>query len=179
MSKLHSGTSKTVHLPLFWKSHCATCSFCTMWLGHAKGLLYWANTNINIGNECSLVKHPTILYLICVLQCFPTRAVLLMLSMQLKAIFQIVCYKQSLLFLCDCGAKRKLWKLGPWWGASICVIPLGQPFPESFLFLESISREKYWFLHWPSGFNNLSTVKKNGGRCRLTFPSSSLVFLKI
>ena len=125
-----------MHLPLFWKSHCATCSFCTMRLGHAKGLLYWANTNINIGNECSLVKHPTILYF-CVLQCLPTQAVLLMLSIQLKAIFQIVCYKQSLLFLCDCGAKRKLWKLGPWWGASICVIPLGQPFPESFSFLET------------------------------------------
>ena len=26
VSKLHSGTSKTMHLPLFWKSHCATCS---------------------------------------------------------------------------------------------------------------------------------------------------------
>ena len=25
MSKLHSGTYKTMHLPLFWKSHCATC----------------------------------------------------------------------------------------------------------------------------------------------------------
>ena len=26
VSKVHSGTSKTMHLPLFWKSHCATCS---------------------------------------------------------------------------------------------------------------------------------------------------------
>ena len=22
----HSGTSKTMYMPLFWKSHCATCS---------------------------------------------------------------------------------------------------------------------------------------------------------
>ena len=26
VSKLHSGTSKTMHLSLVWKSHCATCS---------------------------------------------------------------------------------------------------------------------------------------------------------
>ena len=26
VGKLHIGTSKTINLPLFWKSHCATCS---------------------------------------------------------------------------------------------------------------------------------------------------------
>ena len=57
--------------------------------------------------------------------------------------------------------------------------PWVNSFPNLFFyFRNSISLETYWFLHWPSGFNNLFTLKKNGGRCRLTFPSS-LVFLKI
>ena len=44
VSKLHSGTSKTkqlvpVHLdlPLFWKSHCATCSPACVILYHVTG----------------------------------------------------------------------------------------------------------------------------------------------
>ena len=44
VSKLHSGTSKTkqlvpVHLglPLFWKSHCATCSLACVILYHVTG----------------------------------------------------------------------------------------------------------------------------------------------
>ena len=37
LSKLHSGTSKTMHLPLFWKSHCATCSPVYIILYHVTG----------------------------------------------------------------------------------------------------------------------------------------------
>ena len=37
VSKLHSGTSKTMHLPLFWKSHCATCSPVDIILYHVTG----------------------------------------------------------------------------------------------------------------------------------------------
>ena len=37
VSKLHSGTSKTMHLPLFWKSHCATFSPVYIILYHVTG----------------------------------------------------------------------------------------------------------------------------------------------
>ena len=36
-SKLRSGTSKIMHLPLFWKSHCATCSPVYLILYHVTG----------------------------------------------------------------------------------------------------------------------------------------------
>ena len=38
LSKLRSGSSKTMYLSLFWKFHCATCSSVYMWPGRAKGL---------------------------------------------------------------------------------------------------------------------------------------------
>ena len=37
VSKLHSGTSKIMHLPLFWTSHCATCSPVYIILYHVTG----------------------------------------------------------------------------------------------------------------------------------------------
>ena len=37
VSKCHCGTSKTMHLPLFWKSHCATCSPVYVILYHVTG----------------------------------------------------------------------------------------------------------------------------------------------
>ena len=37
VSKLHSGTSKTMQLPLFWESHCATCSPVYVILYHVTG----------------------------------------------------------------------------------------------------------------------------------------------
>ena len=76
--------------------------------------------------------------------------------------------------------KKKIMKTWPMMGSVHMCHTLGSTLSRIFFFYfrNSISLETYWFLHWPSGFNNLFTLKKNGGRCRLTFPSS-LVFLKI
>jgi len=64
VSKLHSGTSKTmqlapVHLdlPLFWKSHCATCSPACVILHHVTGSCrgpidwLWSPANIKGANK--------------------------------------------------------------------------------------------------------------------------------
>ena len=37
VSKLRSGTSKTMHLPLFWNSHCAACLPVFLILYHVTG----------------------------------------------------------------------------------------------------------------------------------------------
>ena len=48
VSRLHCGTSKTMHLPLFWKSHCATCSPECVILYHVTGpIILFMSTTLN------------------------------------------------------------------------------------------------------------------------------------
>ena len=63
VSKLHIGTSKTMHLPLFWKSHCATCSPVYVILYHVtgscKGSIAFTKSNAILYNYIHITQLPS------------------------------------------------------------------------------------------------------------------------
>ena len=61
MSKLRSGTSKTMQRPLFWKSHCAICSPVYLILYHVTGSCKGPITSYG-GNLVPRVSHLTALW---------------------------------------------------------------------------------------------------------------------
>ena len=64
MSKLHSGTYKTMHLPLFWKSHCATCSPVFVILYHVTGSCKGPITLPFVNMQTLAVTFPTMIYFV-------------------------------------------------------------------------------------------------------------------
>ena len=63
VSKLHIGTSKAMHLPLFWKSYCATCSPVYVILYHVtgscKGSIAFTKSNAILYNYIHITQLPS------------------------------------------------------------------------------------------------------------------------
>ena len=92
VSKLYIGTSKTMHLLLFWKSHCATCSPVYVILYHVngscKGSIAFTKSNAILYNYIHITQLPS------------TRHVYALADLFFSVTFRYYVHQQHCLFKC-------------------------------------------------------------------------------